>query len=68
MDPNETLRRLRLLAIEGEDLAGQDPENGFDPDIDERISQIALEMSELFQDLDNWILKGGFLPRTWGGK
>jgi hypothetical protein len=47
MDPNETLRRIRILVQEGDDC-------------------FALEdMQELFGALDDWLSRGGFLPKDW---
>ena len=67
MDPNATLIQLRLLAVEIDSLMdlNTDEELGFDPDTDERMAQIAAEMSGYFQALDGWILHGGFLPSDW---
>ena len=51
MDPNQTLRRLRLLA----ELVTTSGEP--DPD--------ANDLAEAFNDLDTWLSKGGFLPNEW---
>lgn len=51
MDPNETLRRLRAAVY-----AIQTP--GY--------SAVTREdMAELFDALDEWLLRGGFLPDAW---
>lgn len=51
MDPEETLRRLRVLA-----------ENAIN---DAVADEDAVEMAELFQAMDGWLSKGGFLPAAW---
>jgi hypothetical protein len=53
MDPNELLRRLRELAGDVDGYAVGD------------LDGVAREMADLFQDLDAWILRGGFLPKDW---
>jgi hypothetical protein len=55
MDPNETLRLLRERAanvIRQADEGLDNPEACFD-------------LAEAFQNLDEWISKGGFLPDAW---
>lgn len=52
MDPNETLKKIRNLC---EKVKGR-PKN---------IDVISDEFVEAFQDLDEWIKKGGFLPEDW---
>ena len=52
MDPNATLADLRRLTI----LLLVNPNNGDDA---------AVRMAELFEALDSWIARGGFLPQTW---
>lgn len=54
MDPNETLRRLRRLQEKFQ--TGGRMENSRD---------LADEMAELFEALDGWLSKGGFLPDAW---
>lgn len=56
MDPNATLATLRELCTEL--LSGKD---GADP------STIGGEIAEAFENLDEWITKGGFLPSDWQG-
>jgi hypothetical protein len=51
MDPNETLRQIRTLANRILN--------------DEYTEYDSLELAELIDSLDNWILKGGFLPNNW---
>ncbi len=50
MDPNEALARLRRYADAAVDDA---PEDWLDT------------APELFQALDSWLSKGGFLPADW---
>lgn len=54
MDPNETLRQLREMVTEILDEGSED-------DSTEREDEFA----QLFQALDEWVSKGGFLPRNW---
>lgn len=52
MDPNETIRRIRLLA-------GRLLEDGTDS------THPGQALAELVQALDGWITRGGFLPDDW---
>lgn len=58
MDPNETLRQLRALVAQ---VHGDE-----EGDINDQLEDFA----GYFEALDEWITKGGFLPRDWrpGGK
>ena len=56
VDPNETLRLLRASA---KDIA-----ETFDRD-EEVASADAAELASYVQALDEWITKGGFLPKEW---
>jgi hypothetical protein len=52
MDPNETIRLLRIIVTENTpDNTGDGSDLG--------------EMIELFDALDNWLVKGGFPPAVW---
>ncbi len=54
MDPNTALQLLRrnTMAVSlTEDK--------------EELAAIAVEMAEIFQALDDWLKKGGFLPVNW---
>jgi hypothetical protein len=54
MDPNETLRLLRLTLKQ------------MKADTDPAIRQAhADEAAEHFNALDNWMSSGGFLPEAW---
>ena len=52
MDPEETLAELRRIAATYDE-----------PSIEDRD---AYRMAELFRGMDEWLSKGGFLPRAWG--
>lgn len=51
MDPNRTLELLREFYNNWQD--------------DNLTAEDAEEMVQLFDDLDNWIVAGGFLPDEW---
>lgn len=54
MDPNATLRLLRLTISQ------------YRVDTDPAIRGAhAAEIAEYFEALDDWISKGGFLPTDW---
>jgi hypothetical protein len=55
MDPNANLEEARRIA---DRLLNQDAEDGSDVEDGRRLA-------ELVQALDEWIMKGGFLPRDW---
>lgn len=50
MDPNATLEEMRALAAQSEDGLGRSD---------------AARLGELVTALDEWLGKGGFLPREW---
>jgi len=54
MDPNATLERLRELVAEVAKAESN-----------EHKADIADEMSDLIEGLDNWFCRGGFRPRAW---
>jgi hypothetical protein len=55
MDPDAALARLReLLAPAAVDALG-----------DDETSAVLDEVCDLFDGLDNWISKGGVLPKAW---
>lgn len=58
MDPNATLRRIRELVKELQEPEG----DGYDTDT------LTEELTELVSSLDNWLTKGGFLPKQWERK
>lgn len=58
MDPNATLAEMVGLAeLIQKDYEDEDG-NGVDQDDANRLA-------ELVEALNNWILKGGFLPKAW---
>jgi hypothetical protein len=57
MDPNEALSQLRLLVT-----IVNDPHS---PDGRPTPGEVAREMAEIFDGLDEWLSKGGFLPKSW---
>lgn len=49
MDPNETLDQLRRITLDGLHGGEMDAEH----------------MANLFDALDEWMTRGGFLPTAW---
>lgn len=65
MDPELALRNCRKWALELVNL--QDgSESG--PLVMARMAELGVKMAESFDALDEWICKGGFLPKTWEPK
>jgi len=58
MDPNRTLEDLRSLIHELEDCLRQSQEIR---------PPIASQIVERFNDLDDWLVRGGFPPSDWRG-
>jgi len=58
MDPNETLSKLRAL------LGGDYTRDTTGVTFDDLLGFVC-EAEELFQALDEWLSKGGFLPTDW---
>lgn len=59
MDPNVTLARIRELVSE---LIGVE----FDPDSNQGgVIDDAAELAEQVKALDEWMSRGGFVPREW---
>jgi hypothetical protein len=56
MDPDETLRRIREQ-IQNVPSADEQPEAVLDYAYDALV--------EHFQALDEWLSKGGYVPRAW---
>ena len=59
MDPNATLQALRELL--GGDHSGSD-RPASDP---EETILLLCQAEELWQALDQWLSRGGFLPEEW---
>lgn len=55
MDPDEALKELRELAYAITLTDGKPGE----------AIRIGQELAEKFESLDDWIVKGGFLPKDW---
>lgn len=62
MDPNANLHEQRRLVKEMIKLADAAT---ISPVINARIQSLGERLSELSQALDEWIVKGGFLPYDW---
>jgi hypothetical protein len=63
VDPNEALEILRKLAKRVISIADE-PDYSDNKSQDHVLSE-AMEMAEAFKSLDEWISKGGFLPKDW---
>lgn len=61
MDPNECLKELRALVRKGAYGDGG-------CDLCSINSTDAVRMVELFEALDDWLSRGGFLPARWERK
>lgn len=59
MDPDAALARIRELVEEITQRIDADEE--FD-----HVDDEANEVADIFRGLDEWIKKGGFLPKDWG--
>ena len=60
MDPNETLKLLRVMSCVAQALQDGHCELG-----KERLEEYFCQLGELFEALDGWLRKGGFLPEGW---
>jgi hypothetical protein len=61
MDPNETLRRIRANVDQMRRIMA----SGEEPAEAGEYYRIASELAEDFDNLDCWIVRGGFLPAFW---
>lgn len=61
MDPEAALTRIRELAAEIINMSDEIDEFDSFGHVDEEANELA----ETFQGLDEWITKGGFLPKDW---
>ena len=61
MDPNETLKGMRLIA---EHFLSDQPGYQGTPDGEPTMDD-ARELAELVQAIDGWLSRGGFLPDAW---
>jgi hypothetical protein len=64
MDPNETLKRAREASRTLR--CGVERAEDFYSITD--LAQAAAALSEHFDALDAWLVRGGFLPADWEGK
>lgn len=64
MDPNETLRELRKLALHVGACAAE-VDNYTDRAVLHDLTEEAENFATLFSALDDWLRKGGFLPDAW---
>jgi hypothetical protein len=62
MDPNETLRKLRKAR---EELARLQRDHPNDPSYLSAYEEALGDIVDAAGDLDDWIGKGGFLPKAW---
>jgi hypothetical protein len=65
MDPNILLLEMLRLA---DDILATD--GTFEVDVDDMQARDkdAVELAQRVRDLDQWLRKGGFLPRAWQPK
>lgn len=59
MDPNAALLELRRI-VSGEAYPSRDEDGAFYD-----AQGQAMRMAELFEGLDEWLSRGGFLPEDW---
>jgi hypothetical protein len=59
MDPNKTLEELRMML---KDYLEASDKSDDGVDLNE---EAARRVVESFEDLDDWLRKGGFLPEDW---
>ncbi len=66
MDPNSALQEIRDFAkkIRQRSKACQDEGKTRQEDL-EYLTELAISMSEKFEELDCWIAAGGFTPNDW---
>jgi hypothetical protein len=61
MDPDEALRRLRSILLELEEGLDEELGEATYRDVEDDVSTLI----DVFSGLDNWLKKGGFLPKDW---
>ena len=55
MDPNEALRRIREIV-----------EKTYDKEMSSAsVEEMFNDLVDHFEALDDWLIKGGFLPNAW---
>lgn len=66
MDPTANLAMQRALAAEANKIRDRCNDDGtFEAADADRLRDIAMELAELVEALDNWISNGGFMPDQW---
>lgn len=67
MDPDEALREIRSIIAEHEE-AQDSEELGDDDDNEDNTAHESIDVPrliDLIDGLDSWMMKGGFLPKSW---
>lgn len=62
MDPDTALSDIRALVADIR--ATVDGQNGLDPNGPD-IGELGNDLADAVDNLDNWLGKGGFLPKAW---
>lgn len=65
MDPNATLRLARHLSSEIDRAINQHAETPLNEQDIHHLIDRASDLAILFDGLDEWLSKGGFLPDDW---
>lgn len=66
MDIEANLKELRDLAVEVLEIEDNiDLNEGYSDEESGRLQEIAVRQAMLFQSMDEWISKKGFLPKNW---
>ncbi len=65
MDPNATLEEIRRLSRKIRDNVTESITDDALPGSTDDFVRDADRLAELCLSLDEWVLKGGFLPRPW---
>jgi len=63
MDPDTALERIRELAQEI--VERTDNTDNYEYEYDRITADLGAELAEVFTGLDEWVKKGGFLPKDW---
>lgn len=61
MDPTEALKELRMRMQMAQMALDHNPDAPYEGKSEDNLSRIV----ELFQGLDAWLDRGGFLPQQW---
>jgi hypothetical protein len=68
MDPNRCLKELLALAANVIKRSDLDPEEQTSLDDLIELTELGSQLAEHVQNLDQWLYKGGFMPRRWAGQ